>query len=248
MSKPKFSLGQLVGPLVPCGVEEAGQSPAFLPRPACPGRLGRSGHIRLAGERRGPGQRGEAAVGVPDATTRSARLYKTGVGKRPDKKGTKPMGLTIHYGLTSTTRSTPRAMALVEQMRQLAVLDLPSSRSMTRCSTLVPTCASVPSTNCDPMRTCSQPFWTVASMWTSPGIASKRPALPSSRWRSSRSGRSRAPAVSGRASVSPATRQRSRSSTPPGTMTVSSRPSRTAVRPIGSSTGNGGSGGSTQRA
>ncbi|MGO8750603.1 MAG: hypothetical protein ACLQNE_32035 [Thermoguttaceae bacterium] len=34
------------------------------------------------------------------------------------------MGLTIHYGLTSTTRSTPRAMALVEQMRQLA-LDLP---------------------------------------------------------------------------------------------------------------------------
>ena len=34
------------------------------------------------------------------------------------------MGLTIHYGLTSKTRSTRRAKALVEQMRQLA-LDLP---------------------------------------------------------------------------------------------------------------------------
>jgi hypothetical protein len=34
------------------------------------------------------------------------------------------MGLTIHYGLTSKTRSTARAKALVEQMRQLA-LDLP---------------------------------------------------------------------------------------------------------------------------
>ncbi len=34
------------------------------------------------------------------------------------------MGLTIHYGLASRTRSTERAKALVEQMRQLA-LDLP---------------------------------------------------------------------------------------------------------------------------
>ena len=34
------------------------------------------------------------------------------------------MGLTIHYGLTSRTRSTAKAKALVEQMRQLA-LDLP---------------------------------------------------------------------------------------------------------------------------
>ena len=34
------------------------------------------------------------------------------------------MGLTIHYGLTSKTRSTAKAKALVEQMRQLA-LDLP---------------------------------------------------------------------------------------------------------------------------
>ena len=34
------------------------------------------------------------------------------------------MGLTIHYGLTSKTRSAERAKALVEQMRQLA-LDLP---------------------------------------------------------------------------------------------------------------------------
>ncbi len=34
------------------------------------------------------------------------------------------MGLTIHYGLSSTTRSTERAKALVERMRQLA-LDLP---------------------------------------------------------------------------------------------------------------------------
>ena len=34
------------------------------------------------------------------------------------------MGLTIHYSLTSRTRSTARARALVEQMRQLA-LDLP---------------------------------------------------------------------------------------------------------------------------
>ena len=34
------------------------------------------------------------------------------------------MGLTIHYGLTSRTRSTAKAEALVEQMRQLA-LDLP---------------------------------------------------------------------------------------------------------------------------
>ena len=34
------------------------------------------------------------------------------------------MGLTIHYGLTSRTRSTNRATTLVEQMRQLA-LDLP---------------------------------------------------------------------------------------------------------------------------
>ena len=34
------------------------------------------------------------------------------------------MGLTIHYGLTSQTRSTVRAKALVERMRQLA-LDLP---------------------------------------------------------------------------------------------------------------------------
>ena len=37
------------------------------------------------------------------------------------------MGLTIHYGLTSTTRSADRAKALVEQMRQLA-LDLPFER------------------------------------------------------------------------------------------------------------------------
>lgn len=37
------------------------------------------------------------------------------------------MGLTIHYGLTSTTRSTERAKALVERMRQLA-LDLPFER------------------------------------------------------------------------------------------------------------------------
>jgi hypothetical protein len=37
------------------------------------------------------------------------------------------MGLTIHYGLTSRTRSTTRAKALVEQMRQLA-LDLPFER------------------------------------------------------------------------------------------------------------------------
>ncbi len=34
------------------------------------------------------------------------------------------MGLTIHYGLTSKTRSTAKAKSLVEQMRQLA-LDLP---------------------------------------------------------------------------------------------------------------------------
>ena len=34
------------------------------------------------------------------------------------------MGLTIHYGLTSQTRSTARAKALVERIRQLA-LDLP---------------------------------------------------------------------------------------------------------------------------
>ncbi len=34
------------------------------------------------------------------------------------------MGLTIHYGMTSKTRSTARAEALVERMRQLA-LDLP---------------------------------------------------------------------------------------------------------------------------
>ncbi len=34
------------------------------------------------------------------------------------------MGLTIHYGLTSKTRSTEKAKALVERMRQLA-LDLP---------------------------------------------------------------------------------------------------------------------------
>ena len=34
------------------------------------------------------------------------------------------MGLTIHYGLTSKTRSAEKARALVEQMRQLA-LDLP---------------------------------------------------------------------------------------------------------------------------
>ena len=34
------------------------------------------------------------------------------------------MGLTIHYGMTSKTRSTARAKALVERMRQLA-LDLP---------------------------------------------------------------------------------------------------------------------------
>ena len=34
------------------------------------------------------------------------------------------MGLTIHYSLTSKTRSADRAKALVEQMRQLA-LDLP---------------------------------------------------------------------------------------------------------------------------
>ncbi len=34
------------------------------------------------------------------------------------------MGLTIHYGMTSKTRSTARAKALVERMRQL-VLDLP---------------------------------------------------------------------------------------------------------------------------
>ena len=34
------------------------------------------------------------------------------------------MGLTIHYGLTSQTRSTAKAKALVERMRQLA-LDLP---------------------------------------------------------------------------------------------------------------------------
>jgi hypothetical protein len=31
------------------------------------------------------------------------------------------MGLTIHYGLTSKTRSTGRAEALVERMRQLAL-------------------------------------------------------------------------------------------------------------------------------
>ena len=37
------------------------------------------------------------------------------------------MGLTIHYGLTSTTRSAQRAKALVEQMRQLA-LDLPFAK------------------------------------------------------------------------------------------------------------------------
>jgi hypothetical protein len=37
------------------------------------------------------------------------------------------MGLTIHYGLTSRTRSNARAKALVEQMRQLA-LDLPFER------------------------------------------------------------------------------------------------------------------------
>ncbi len=34
------------------------------------------------------------------------------------------MGLTIHYSLTSSTRSATKAKALVEQMRQLA-LDLP---------------------------------------------------------------------------------------------------------------------------
>ena len=34
------------------------------------------------------------------------------------------LGLTIHYGLTSKTRSTARAKALVERMRQLA-FDLP---------------------------------------------------------------------------------------------------------------------------
>ena len=37
------------------------------------------------------------------------------------------MGLTIHYGLSSGTRSTERAKALVERMRQLA-LDLPFAR------------------------------------------------------------------------------------------------------------------------
>src|SRR5208282_2518188 len=37
------------------------------------------------------------------------------------------MGLTIHYGLKSTTRSADRAKALVEKMRQLA-LDLPFDR------------------------------------------------------------------------------------------------------------------------
>jgi len=37
------------------------------------------------------------------------------------------MGLTIHYGMTSKTRSFNRATALVEKMRQLA-LDLPFER------------------------------------------------------------------------------------------------------------------------
>ena len=59
------------------------------------------------------------------------------------------MGLTIHYGLTSQTRSTARAKALVEQMRQLA-LDLPFEHVDETVRILAPTCASGPLTICGP--------------------------------------------------------------------------------------------------
>ena len=101
-------------------------------------------------------------------------------------EGKTTMGLTIHYGMTSKTRSTARAKALVERMRQLA-LDLPFERSMTRFGISVPTCASVPLTICVPNETCFLPSWTAASTSPSPGTANSRPASPSSRWKSSRS-------------------------------------------------------------
>ena len=72
------------------------------------------------------------------------------------------MGLTIHYGLSSKTRSR-RAKALVERMRQLA-LDLPFETVDDQVRHLGPTCASGPSTTCGPTRTCSLPCWTAASM------------------------------------------------------------------------------------
>ena len=95
---------------------------------------------------------------------------------------------------------------------------------MTRSSILAPTFASGPSTNCGPTRTCSLPSWTAASTCRSPGIASSRPASPSSRWKSSPSGRCPVLAANGRASALPDTRPRSRSRTAPGTTTASSRP------------------------
>ena len=91
------------------------------------------------------------------------------------------MGLTIHYGLTSKTRSRGRAKALVEQMRQLA-LDLPfesvddqGSASRPR---RVPAAPRRPAPRrdavlCRPGR--------LQARQTSPGIASNRPASPSSR-------------------------------------------------------------------
>ena len=44
--------------------------------------------------------------------TKSVKLYKDSVDERPDTQGPKQLGLTIHYGLTSKTRSAKLAEAL----------------------------------------------------------------------------------------------------------------------------------------
>ena len=48
---------------------------------------------------------------------------------------------------------------------------------MTKSGTLAPTCANVPWTICGLTKTCSRPFWTVASMCRSPGTANSRGSI-----------------------------------------------------------------------
>ena len=96
------------------------------------------------------------------------------------------MGLTIHYGLTSKTRSTAKARSLVERMRQLA-LDLPFESVDDQVRHLGPDVCQQPIDDLRQTTDCFLPCWTAASMSLSPGTANNPAASPSSRWKSFRS-------------------------------------------------------------
>ena len=118
------------------------------------------------------------------------------------------MGLTIHYGLTSKTRSTERAKALVERMRQLA-LDLPFEKADDTVQHLGPDVCQRPLDDLRPnQESVFDCAWAVASTsaipWHRKQSCQRRPYSP---WKSFRSGQCPAPAANGLASVLPATQQ-----------------------------------------